>query len=71
MEWCKENNCRGNLALKTGVFPLVKDRQTINRRLDGKVQTGSERAYCNILTADEELPVVNYAKNMDLLISSE
>ena len=34
-------------------------------RLDGKVQTGSERAYCDILAADEELSVVNYAKNMN------
>ena len=31
--WYKENNARGQAALRTGQFPLVKDRETINRRL--------------------------------------
>ena len=50
---CSENKARGGSALKTGLFPLIKDRQTINRRLDGKVAIGGEREYCKILTFDD------------------
>lgn len=38
--WCKENDARGQAALRTGMFLLVKDRETINRRLDGKIVNG-------------------------------
>ena len=41
--WCKERNVRGCAALKTGLFPLIKDRETIKHRLDGKVVTGQEK----------------------------
>ena len=61
--WCKENNARGQAALRTGQFPLVKDRETINRRLDNKIINGQERSYCTILTHDEEECVVTYLKN--------
>ena len=63
VKYCKENNCRGHSALKTGQFPLIKDRETINRRLDGKVQNGEERSYCRILTDAEEKSIVSFAKN--------
>ena len=35
--WCNENNARGQAALRTGQFLLIKDRETINRRLDKKI----------------------------------
>ena len=38
--YCIDNNVRGYKALKTGLFPLLKDRETINRRLDGKIKNG-------------------------------
>ena len=50
--WCAENGARGYAALKTGQFPLIKDRETINKRLDGNIVTGEERAYCTILTSE-------------------
>ena len=34
--WCRENNARGQAALKTGQF-LIKDRETINCRLNHKM----------------------------------
>jgi hypothetical protein len=37
VQWCKEINVRGHAAIKTRQFPLIKDRETINRRLDGKI----------------------------------
>ena len=61
--WCKANNARGQAALKTGQFPLIRDRETINRRLDGKIINGQERQYCTILTHDEEECVVTYLRN--------
>ena len=61
--WCRENNARGQAALKTGLYPLIKDRETINRRLDGKVINSQERSYCTILTHNEESCIVSYLKN--------
>ena len=69
VKYCQENECRGHSALKTGMFPLIKDRQTNNRRLDGKVQTGDERSYCTILTDAEERSIVAYAKNKNGFVS--
>lgn len=63
MKWCIENDKRGHSAIKSGLFPLIKDRQTINRRLDGKVKNGSEREYCTILTQEEEESIIAYIKN--------
>ena len=40
VKYCIENNVRGYKALKTDLFLLVKDRETINRRLDGKIKNG-------------------------------
>ena len=40
VQYCFDNNVRGHTALKTGKFHLIKDRETINRRLDGKIKTG-------------------------------
>ena len=41
VEYCLVNNVRGHAALSTGRFNLIKDRETINRRLDGQIKTGS------------------------------
>ena len=42
--WCREHNCCGYLALKSGLFPLIKHGRTIDDRLDNKVITGQERS---------------------------
>ena len=63
VQYCKDNNVRGHKALQTGQFPLIKDRETINRRLDGKIKTGEERRYCTIFTPEEEESVVRFIKN--------
>lgn len=61
--WCVENGARGYAALKTGQFPLIKDRETINKRLDGKIVNGEERAYCTIITSEEDRSIVQFVKN--------
>ena len=40
VQYCIANGVRGHTALKTGRFHLIKDRETINGRLDGKIKTG-------------------------------
>ena len=40
VNWCMENRCRGYSAIKSGLFPLVKNRRTVDKRLDGKITTG-------------------------------
>ena len=61
--WCKENGCRGQKALASGLFPTISCPKTINRRLDGKVVTGEEKRYCSLLTSEEENSLVRYIKN--------
>ena len=55
--WCKENNKRGHTALKTGKFPLIKDRGTIDRRLDGKLKN-PKKDHLRILSPDEENEII-------------
>jgi len=31
VKWCKEHNCRGYSAVKSKLFPLIKDRRTIDK----------------------------------------
>ena len=37
IEWCKTSGKKGYAAIKTGLFPLIKDCGTIDRRLNGNV----------------------------------
>ena len=48
--------------IKSGLFPLVKNRKTIDSRLDGKIVTGEEKRYCRVLTAEEEIDIVECVK---------
>ncbi len=50
---CKRTGTRYS-AIKSGLFPLVKNRRTINKQLDGKIITGQEKNYCSILLPDEK-----------------
>ena len=52
--WCREINVRGHTPIQSGLFPLIKSRKTINKRLDGKVITDQEKKYCSILLPEEE-----------------
>ena len=63
VQWCEENGKSGYSAWKTGLFPLVKSYKTIDKRLNGTVKTGEEKAYCSILIQEEENCLVNYVKN--------
>ena len=56
--WYRENNARGQAALKRGKFLLIKDREW----LDHKIINGQERQYRTILTNGEEC-VVTFIKN--------
>ncbi|XP_066924340.1 uncharacterized protein [Clytia hemisphaerica] len=62
VEWCKINGKKGYSALKTGRFPLIKDRGTIDRRLKEK-KINSKKEHQRILTPEEERSVVEFAKN--------
>ena len=62
VDWCKENNKRGQAALKTGKFPLIKDKGIIDRRLDGKLKN-LKKDHLRILSPDEENEIVCYIKN--------
>lgn len=47
VQYCRKNNCRGFSAVKYGLFPLIKDCRTINKRLDGLVVLEDEsKEYC-------------------------
>ena len=61
--WCKQNKVRAYSAIKSGLFPLIKNRRTIYKRLGGKVITGQEKNYCSILLPDEEATLVQYVIN--------
>ena len=54
VEWCDKHNVRGYSAIKSGLFQLVKNRRTIDKRLDGVIVTVTEKEYCSILTSEEE-----------------
>lgn len=61
VKYCRDHACRGGLALKTGLFPRVKDKRTVNRILDG-AQIDDKR-HLRIMTTQEELLVVDFIKN--------
>ena len=70
VQWCEENGKSGYAAWKTGLLPLIKSYKTIDKRLKGIVKTGEEKAYCSILTHEEENCLVNYVKNKNRSLSS-
>jgi hypothetical protein len=49
VEYCIMNDCKGYTALSSGLFPRIKDAQTINWRLPDQGATsivrGQEKAY--------------------------
>ena len=77
VKYCLENNCKGYKAIESGLFPLIKDPRTINRRLPIEMQSkkakpaieeGEEKSYCTILTKDEETTLVAYFKNRNRFV---
>ena len=62
VDWCTENKKRGQAALKTGKFPLIKDRGTIDRRLDGKVKN-VKKEHLRVLHPDDEKEIVCFIRN--------
>ena len=62
IRWCKENSKRGHTALQTEKFPLIKDRGTIDCRLDGKIKN-ENKEHLQILMPEEEHSVVEFIKN--------
>ena len=65
-EYCLVNNCKRYTALATGLFPLIKDPRTVNKRIvdsSDKVITGEEKQYCKLMTKKEEQSLVRYLLN--------
>ena len=56
------NGHRGWKAVNSGLFPEIKDPQTIDKPLDGVIDTGKEKDYCKILTLTEEESLLRYIK---------
>ena len=61
VNWCKENGKKRYAALKTGNFPLIKDRGTIDCRLIKNVNSKKERL--RILAPEEKRSVEEFIKN--------
>lgn len=70
VQWCRENKASGYLALKSGLFPSIKHRNTIDRRLNGEIVTGKEKEYCSILTKEDE-SLCCFIKNKNLDATKE
>ena len=49
VQYCINNNCRGSKAITAGLCSMIKSRLTINKRLDGSVNTGNKKEYRQIL----------------------
>ena len=64
VEWCQEIFERGRAALKTGMFPLIKERGTIDRRLDGKVKNAKKK-HLRVLLPAEEKEIVQFVKKQE------
>lgn len=62
VNWCNENGKKGHSALKTGMFPLINDRSTIDRRLNGS-KVNSKKEHLRVLTPAEERSIVEFVKN--------
>ena len=63
VEWCTLNGHRDWKTVNSGLFSGIKDPRTINKRLDGVIETGKEKDYCKILTSTEEESLSRYIKN--------
>ena len=62
VSWCRKHGKRGYAALATGKFPLIKNRGTIDRRLDGKCKN-NKKEHLRVLTLDEERSIVEFVEN--------
>ena len=62
MSWYKEHNKKGYAALQTGMFSFIKDRGTIDHRLDEKTANIKKR-HLRILTVEEERSIVEFIKS--------
>ena len=63
VEWCISNGHWGWKAVNSGLFPGIKDPRTINKQLDGMIETGKEKDYCKILTSTERESLLRCIKN--------
>ena len=70
VQWCMDNGCKGWKAVKSGLFPEIKDPRTINSHFDKKLETGNEKSYCKILTNSEENSLIRYMKNRNRCLQS-
>ena len=64
VKYCQDKNVCGYSAVKTGLFPSIKDARTINKQLDEPTSTTkSKRIDCKILSDIEEQALVPFLKN--------
>ena len=64
VKYCQDKDVRDYSAVKTGLFPSIKDARTINKQLDEPTSpTKSKRSDCKILSNMEEQALVLFLKN--------
>ena len=63
-EGYNENVKKGGLLLKLACPPLIKDRGTIDRRLDGKVKN-AKKEHLRVLLPAEEKEIVQFVKKQE------
>ena len=68
VQYCNDKGCKGYAAIKTGLFPMIMDARTINRRLsctplNKRIVPGSEKQHLRLLTTQEEEMLVQHMKN--------
>lgn len=61
--YCKEHNVRGGFVIRNGICKLIKDKRSINKRLDGLSKLRKTREDSRILTVNEEEALVRHLKN--------
>ena len=68
VQYCLDQGCKGYAAIGSGLFPMIKDPRTVNRRLEctpdnKRIETGSEKQHVRILTVNEEERLVKHIRN--------
>ena len=62
--YCQDKNVCGYSAVKTGLFPSIKDARTINKQLDEPTfPSKSKQSDCKILSNTQEQALIRFLKN--------
>ncbi|KAK3269648.1 hypothetical protein CYMTET_21918 [Cymbomonas tetramitiformis] len=60
LEWCHANKKGARAACATGLWPPLVTRNSLDKRLQGRVSNGMENAARMILTPEDEKSIAKY-----------